>query len=488
MPLRNLLHRWLLAVISCLIIMAGCGACLLWLHLKPEQQAGEKYVINQVRLQVNDLVLYLNQNVDQLAQNAAAQEKLRMMSAARGISLIYVQLDGTAVFDSALPPIAAPTHSSLRKINLHTSLHYDLYNAKLEVDQFKIAFPIISERSEAQVGNAIFTLPENRIFPKASHTLPISLLAAMLVLFILAVLLLLWMSYKLKHHYIAPVHELKQHAETLLKGYYTEKIHYHRSDELGELFAMFDQMRLEMLHLGQQRMKQEKAQKELISNLSHDIKTPLTTVKAYIDAIQDGVCSDPDTMMEYMEVMQTNTNKMARLIDDLLIHALQELGEITVQPVEQYSRQALLPMFKPLGHMVRTSGVIFEQSPDIPDVLISIDQARIEQVLANIVANALKATSPGDTIRIETELSASKEQLMIKIADTGRGIRPQDMPFVFDRSFRGRMDTSGDAAAPEGTGLGLAICKNIVEAHGGSIAFKSKNGSGTVFHFTIPLC
>jgi signal transduction histidine kinase len=245
-------------------------------------------------------------------------------------------------------------------------------------------------------------------------------------------------------------------------------------------------MRLEIMHLSLQRMKQEKAQKELISNISHDLRTPLTAVKAYIDAIRDGVCPDMETIMEYVEVMQTNTNKMAGLVEDLLIHALRDLGEISVNPREQYSKNVLLPILKPIGHYVRTTGITFRESSDIPNVLINVDATRLEQVISNLVSNALKHTLPGDTISIIIELES--EQLKITISDTGEGILPQDMPFIFERYFRRHMDAGHTEFLQEGTGLGLSICKTIIEAHGGSISFKSKRGEGTVFYVTLPLC
>lgn len=187
-------------------------------------------------------------------------------------------------------------------------------------------------------------------------------------------------------------------------------------------------------------------------------------------------------VMEYVEVMHNNTDTMTRLTEDLLQHALKELGQISVTLTEQYSRDMLLRILQPIGHYVRTTGVTFIEPPDIPNVLIQVDANRLEQVISNLIANALKHTSAGDSIRVNIELTLG--QLKITIADTGKGIIPQDMPFVFDRYFKGKLNSN---PKNEGSGLGLSICKHIIEAHHGSISFKSVQGQGTVFHCLIPL-
>lgn len=145
--------------------------------------------------------------------------------------------------------------------------------------------------------------------------------------------------------------------------------------------------------MSEQRIQQEQAQKELITNISHDIKTPITTIKAYIEAIEEGLCNDQETLMEYMRVMRTHTDKTARLVEDLLVHALQELGQISVETREMYSGPILETMLKPIEHVVLTKGLIYKGPNYIPNVLIAIDPTRIEQVISNLVVNALKHTA-----------------------------------------------------------------------------------------------
>lgn len=475
MFLNEWIRKWSIAVITCLFIIIGCGASLLWNNYSREEKAGSQYVINQVRLQVNDIMLFLAQNNQKIPEDSKLRDTLLDMTQEYQVNLAYAQLDGRVLFDSS-------TNSTLQQINLRTALHYDLYHAKVDKDTYKIAFPVVDVNTQAQVGNSIFTIPASTVFVQSNHTVSLTLFVVMISMALILCILLLLLRNKLKKHIIQPIHQLRDYSEAILKGNYEKQATYERMDEIGEVYAMFDQMRMEIMHHSLRRDEQEQAQKELISNISHEIKTPLTTLKTYIEAIREGVCTDMSSVMEYVEVMHNNTDKMTRLTDDLLLHALKELGQISVTLTEQYSEDVLLTILQPIGHYVRTTGVNFIEPQNIPNVLFHVDAHRLEQVIANIISNSLKHTSAGDSIRVNTEIEQG--QLKITIADTGKGILPQDMPFVFDRYFKGKINSTH---RNEGTGLGLSICKHIIEAHHGSISFRSVHGQGTVFYCYIPL-
>lgn len=476
MYLSQWVKKWISAVFICLVIVIGCTAYLV-LGDKEDQNDGS-HVINQVRVKVNDMLLYLEENYQAVSIDISVQETLRKMSEDRGISLLFSGLDGRVIFNSS-------TERPVQTIDLRNSLHYDLYFSKTDQDFYKISFPVISEQSQTQIGNAIFTVPAVQRLYQPSSKSPLFPMLLMISSVLMIGILLWFLKKKINNDTVRPIQKLTDYSEAILRGDYAHKAEYGRMDEMGELIAMFDQMRLEIMHLSQRRDEQDQAQKELISNLSHELKTPLTTVQAYLEAIRAGICPDMDSVMEYVQVMQTNTHKMTVLLDDLLLHALKELGQISVCPTEQYSREILQHMIEPIGHSVRTAGVTFIKPSEIPNVLISVDANRLEQVIANLIANALKHTSSGDSIRMDIEQEL--DQLTVTIADTGKGIHPQDMPFIFERYFKGQVNTTPDKQN-EGSGLGLSICKYIIEAHKGSISFRSKPGEGTTFYFSIPLC
>lgn len=449
------------------------------MDLMRSDKPGENAAINQARLTVSDLMVYLEQNHERLAGDNNARESLQNLARQRGVSLLFAGLDGSVIFNSS-------PNGSLDRINPKTAVHFDLSTARTGSSTYKIAFPVVDQDSQTQVGNAIFELQAEEALLSKKVSLVIVPGVLMLLAFIGLSGLLLVLHRKINHGMIAPVTRLKDYSAAILKGDYGQKVEYGRADEVGEMYAVFDQMRLEIMDLHRRRDEGERARKELITNISHDLKTPLATVKAYIEAIRDGVSPDMDTVREYAIVMNSQSDKMAKLIDDLLLHALRELGQISIHLTEQYSRPLFEEILQPIGHLVETRGITYVGPLTIPDVLILADAHRMEQVISNLVVNALKASSTGGRISISIELETG--QLRITVADTGDGILPQDMPFIFERYFQGKSgEEGGHYRRTEGAGLGLSICKTIVEAHGGILSFRSNKGQGTEFHFTLPV-
>lgn len=475
MYLSDWIRKWTKFVLVCLLVIFGCGVGLLWDHNANEHKADSRPVINQVRLLVRDMMLYLEQHNGEISVDTKLQDTVRAMAQEHQVSLMYVQLDGRVVFNTSVD-------STIQQIDLKTALHYDLFHAKVDGDTYHIAFPVVDEATKIQVGNAKFSIPASAVFVEKTSAKPLFLFVVMTSMLFILCCLVLMNRHKIKRDIIQPIYHLKEHSEAILKGNYEQKASYKNMDEIGEVYTVFDQMRMEIMHHSLRRDEQEQAQKELITNISHEIKTPLTTLKAYIEAIRLGLCTDMSSVMEYVEVMHNNTEKMTRLTEDLLLHALKELGQISITLTEQYSRDMLLTILQPMGHYVRTFGVTFIEPSTIPNVLICADANRLEQVISNLIANALKHTAAGDSISVNVE--HVEGYLKITVADTGEGILPEDMPFVFDRYFKGTLNST---SKHEGTGLGLSICKHIIEAHHGSISFKSIRGQGTVFQCLLPL-
>lgn len=475
--------RWLACALGCLLICAGCGALLVIQLSRGEQQTVPAYVVNQARVEVIEIMFLLEKNHTALEAGTPHQirEQLLQLSREKKLNWVYSGLDGAVWFDSSSP--AQPTN---RKLQLKNDLHYDLYSAKTGPGSFTLAFPVIDPTSGKQTGNALFTLPESAVAYEPPSSFPATAAVLMSVSLCLLLLLLLTLRKKIKHDLLEGINGLKDHSEAILKGNYEQRVEYGKPDEVGEVYAVFDQMRNEIMELSLQREAQDKAKKELISNISHDLKTPLTAIKAYIEAIQAGVCTDLPAVMEYMDIIQAQANKMAGLVEDLLVHALRDLGQISVTPVECYSREVFSGILKPMGPYIRTAGVNFIEPPEIPNVLIRVDPVRMEQLLSNLIANALKHTKAGDTIQIA--IVRQQDRLLITVSDTGEGILPQDMPFIFERYFQGSAPSRYEKRFKEGSGLGLSICKHIIEAHHGSISFKSVKAQGTEFYLSLPLC
>ncbi|OBZ15013.1 hypothetical protein A8L34_14125 [Bacillus sp. FJAT-27264] len=478
---RHWFKTWFISVLICIFVIVGCSAFIYYKLETQEHNDFARYTVNQARVEVSEIMFFLEQQHSVLSSQQDMQDKLLNWSQQKKLDLVYAGLDGTVLFDSSrqFQPL-------IDKLDLKNSVHYDLHASKTNPGSLTLAFPVIDPVSKRQTGNAIFTLPEEILDYEQPTSIPIVFPVLMVTALIVLLLLLFQLKKRINSALLRPINRLKDHSEAILRGNYEQKAEYVEQDEIGEVYAVFDQMRQEIMELSQQRDAQNKAQKELISNISHDLKTPLTTVKAYIDAIQDGICPDLPAIMEYMEIMQSQTNKMAVLVEDLLVHALRDLGQISVTLTECYSKEVFESILRPIGPYIRTTGVNFIEAAEIPNVLIRIDPVRLEQLISNLTANALKHTSAGDSISIE--IVQQQDQLKVTVSDTGEGIHPQDMPFIFERYFQGQAPPSYENRLKDGSGLGLSICKHIIEAHQGTISFKSVKHQGSAFYFTLPLC
>lgn len=529
MKWRNWFNKWFFQVALCLLALSACLGYMGYRVARQDANVLPAPTVNEARVKASEIMALLEERHSELANNggsagsgkstknsdsggdgsangaagsggaersgpdafpsdsgAAMRRTLSAWAATNGIRIQYIGLDGAVQFDSSSADSSLPDDQGPARIDLKHALHYDLYAAKTEPGSYRLAFPVVDPSTHMQVGNALFVLPAALLSHPQPLLIPRTLQALVAILLLLLALLLLQLRRTIRHRLLQPITGIKQLGETILEGNYSQKAAYTKPDEIGEVYAVFDQVRERLMAQSEEADAAGRAQKELITNLSHDLKTPLATVKAYVEAIQAGVCPDLPAVMAYMDVVQAQTNKMALLIEDLLVHALRDLGQISVEPVEQYSKRLFEVILEPIGHYIQTTGVVYQPPTAIPDVLIRADATRLEQLISNLIANALKHTGEGDFIRIAIE--QQQDVLQVTVADSGEGISPQDMPFIFERYYQGQAHISYAKKLKEGSGLGLSICKHIVEAHQGFISFRSSKEQGTAFYFTLPLC
>jgi signal transduction histidine kinase len=228
----------------------------------------------------------------------------------------------------------------------------------------------------------------------------------------------------------------------------------------------------------------EESRRQLVSSISHELGTPMTAIQGYVKAIKDGVIEPTES--KYWDTIYDKVLYVNRLVKDLFqlsrLEAKQFKFDFEAMPADELIHNHL----RKLEWDVRSQGIRFTVEQSSPEdgwneTYVMVDSVRIDQVVTNIVYNALKFTPAGGSIAIGCELM--EDELLIRITDTGKGIDEQSLPYVFDRFFK---DTPA-AGMQEGTGLGLAIAKEIVLAHGGRIGVDSKRGEGSTFHFTLPL-
>jgi two-component system sensor histidine kinase BaeS len=269
-----------------------------------------------------------------------------------------------------------------------------------------------------------------------------------------------------------PLRELTAASRAVACGELGQQVAVRSRDELGELAAAFNQMSVELARVNQ-------ARRRMTADIAHDLRTPLTVIKGYAEALRDGdLAPAPATF----ETVYQEAEHLSRLVDDLRTLSLVDAGKLAldrraVAPRELLERTAAghLPQAQRLGIALEVCVVA-----DLPHV--HVDPERMAQVLGNLVGNALRYTPEGGRITLSAERRIGAVHLVV--SDTGSGIDPADLPHIFDRFYRG-----DDARAiSEGeSGLGLAIAKSLVEAHGGSISASSRLGEGSVFTIVLPV-
>lgn len=274
---------------------------------------------------------------------------------------------------------------------------------------------------------------------------------------------------------------LNRAAEQIARGELNTRVDIVGRDELAQLTRSFNAMaaQLELMQAKQQEL--DTLRRELVAWVSHDLRTPLTSMRAVLEALADGMVDDPETVQRYYRVAQQDIRSLSTLIDDLfdvsqidagglqLDVAPNSIGDLISDTIERFSETAR-------RQNVQLAG---EVQPGTDPV--RMDAPRIGRVLANLTSNALRHTPAGGQVHLSARHSSSGVE--VEVRDTGEGIRPEDLPYVFDRFYRGEKSRS---RATGGAGLGLAIARGIVEAHGGSIRVESEAGRGARFVFVLP--
>ncbi len=302
----------------------------------------------------------------------------------------------------------------------------------------------------------------------------LGLLAA--AVFILSLLLLnAWVSHRFSKAIIRPVSRLKDAAAKISEGDLDGGIAEEGEDEVRELGRTLEIMRIRLKESVYMQQKYDENRKFLVSSISHDLKTPVTSIKGYIEGIMDGVARTPEKMQEYLETARSKAELVNTLMDDLLLYSSLDLNQLPYHFEETDLFRYFEDCITDNQYEFQQAGVSLELSMELEKpVTVRIDRERFKRVVQNILDNALKYMDKPQG-QVAVILRETRGSALIEIQDNGRGIPETDLPYVFDRFYR--VDAARKNAS--GSGLGLAIAKQIVEGHEGSLWARSEPGQGT---------
>jgi two-component system, OmpR family, phosphate regulon sensor histidine kinase PhoR len=231
------------------------------------------------------------------------------------------------------------------------------------------------------------------------------------------------------------------------------------------------------------RLRQlETVRRDFISNISHELKTPLASLKALTETLQTSALNDPEATHRFLHRVETEVDSLSLVVSELLELSRIESGKVPLQLSTISTVDLVQTAVDRLHLQAENSGLTISMNieSDLPELLV--DRTRIEQVLLNLLHNAIKFTPPAGHIEIGAEMDPIKRWIILSVKDTGTGIAEEDQPRIFERFYKADRARSGG-----GTGLGLAISRHLVEAHGGTIWVESKLGKGSTFYLTLPV-
>ncbi|MCM3117027.1 HAMP domain-containing histidine kinase [Neobacillus sp. MER 74] len=290
------------------------------------------------------------------------------------------------------------------------------------------------------------------------------------------------LTYLVSRSFIKPLFTLKHAAEQIKKGNLDHGVELERKDEFGELGASFEEMRVrlrESIHL---QLQYEENRKELISNISHDLKTPITGIKACVQGIQDGIADTVSKKEKYINMIAKKADDMDHLIDELMLYSKLDLNQLPFHMEPLDIRAYLRNYIEELRHDPRMDNIkITFSSGRASPVRVMADHEKLSRVIINIIENSLKYMDKAHK-EINVELFDDEAKATIHIQDNGTGIDSNELFHIFNRFYRTEPSRNTDTG---GTGLGLAIVKQIVEGQGGTVWAESQLGEGTSIYFTL---
>jgi signal transduction histidine kinase len=277
------------------------------------------------------------------------------------------------------------------------------------------------------------------------------------------------------------IHLINRAAQAVSRGELDVRIAIKGKDEVSQLAQAFNDMTAQLQAAQLQQHRLDEMRKNLIAWVSHDLQTPLASMQVIVEALAEGVVTDPNTQQRYLSMLQKDIRDLSELIDDLFQMTQLDAGGLALDLNQSSLVDLLSDTLESFQAQASKQGIALSASIT-PDVgMVMMDTSRIGRVLNNLISNALRHTKSGGQVQLIAEREAGL--VRIKVADSGEGITPEDLPYVFDQFYRGEKSRSRQTG---GVGLGLAIARGIVEAHGGEISVESQLGSGSTFCFTLP--
>lgn len=332
--------------------------------------------------------------------------------------------------------------------------------------------------SDGTKGSVFIITSTSAMLPEMRSLLIEMTIAIVLILIITATFLTIWIYAGIN----PPLNKLKEATRRIKEGDLDFTLEPEGDDEISDLCRDFEAMRKRLKESEDEKEKYDLENRELISNISHDLKTPITTVKGYVEGIMDGVADTPEKMDRYIKTIYNKANDMDRLINELTFYSKIDTNRIPYT----FNKINVAEYFDDCAEEVcldlEERGIVFTYENKVDkNTIVIADAEQMKRVINNIIGNSIKYMDKPNG-QIELRIIDAGDFIQVELEDNGKGISAKDIPYIFDRFYR--TDASRNSAKG-GSGIGLSIVKKIIEDHGGKIWASSRLGRGTTLYFVL---
>lgn len=403
--------------------------------------------------------------------NQALNQNFSYLLVLKGDELVFDGCEGYPEISSKISHFLGASYGVADNID-HTQGIWLGGTDQVLLKQFAFIYP------DGERGRVLVATDLSKIFPKIRTLLSELLLSIAFILIMTSAMLMIWI-----YRGIAiPLVRLKHATQSITEGNLEFQLMIESEDEVGELCKDFEEMRKRLRMQAEEKINFDKQSKELISNISHDLKTPITAVKGYVEGIMDGVADTPERMDKYIKTIYNKAIEMDRLINELTFYSQIDTNRIPYTFSKLKVSEFFSDCIDELKLDLETENIelaYFNYAEEGAQIIADAEQLR--RVIYNIVGNSIKYMDKRKGF-INIRIKELNNFIQVEIEDNGKGIAEKDLPYIFDRLYRtdiSRNSTTG------GSGIGLSIVKKIMEDHGGKIWVTSKEATGTVMYLKL---
>lgn len=439
-------------------------------------------IINQVQWSqtVSNIASILaEENDDTKKQNQIEKtaEKLEEFG-----SVLYIEKDGKTFYSTKSPDEVLSEANAIDPIDKEGNSYYYGDSGLVIVNSFDSddgRYTLIAANRNYSVPNADSGYASNGIIESLTNNAA-TVMGVCVATFIVAIIVLSLLTSKT---IIGPIEKITKGANEIAKGNLDYEIDYQSTNEIGQLAQSFNDMRLRVKELIDGINRADQQQKEMIAGIAHDLRTPLTSIKGYLEGIRDGVADTREKQIRYLDTIYDSAVSMEKMLNDLLTLSKLELGSITLN-CEQVRISDFLSFADEIGEELKKADFDYSIINNTKsDPMLFIDTDRFSRVVNNIISNSIKYRRKEVRGKISLIISEYEHSVIFEIADNGMGVDTKSLSRIFDTLYRADKARSN---VSDGSGLGLAVCKQIVELHKGMIWAQTNAEKGLSIFISLP--